>query len=252
MIGSNVLDRTPAQARRCFLLNVSRGGYVIKAAIFDIDGTLVDSVDLHAKAWQEALREFGHDVPFDKVRSQIGKGGDQLIPVFLTNQEQKQYGEKLEEFRGKLWKSKYMHLVKPLPKVRELVERIIEDGKKVALASSAKEDELEEYKRIARIDDLVRTETSSDDAERSKPHPDIFEAALQKLQEMPAADAVVIGDSPYDAQAAGKLGIPSIGVRSGGFADQELWSAGYAMLYNDCADLLAHYDESLLKATVAA
>lgn len=225
---------------------------MIKAVIFDIDGTLVDSVDLHARAWQEALREFGHDVPLEDVRQQIGKGGDQLLPVFLTKQEQLRIGTELESYRGKLWKSKYMASVRPFPQVRELVERILQDGKQIALASSAKADELEQYKRIAHVDDLIKKETSSDDAERSKPYPDIFEAAMAKLPGVDTAQAMVIGDSPYDAQAAGKIGIKSIGVRSGGFEEEQLRAAGYMVIYNDCADLLAHYGESPLGERAAA
>ncbi len=225
---------------------------MVKAVIFDIDGTLVDSVDLHARAWQEALRKYGHHVAFDDVRQQIGKGGDQLLPVFLTPEQQKQYGKQLEEERSQIWKSKYMHLVRPLPRVRELVQRILDDGKQVALASSAKGDELEFYKRVAHIDDLIKKETSSDDAQRSKPYPDIFQAALAKLPGVSAAEAMVVGDSPYDAEAAAKIGIRSIGVRSGGFPDEQLRGAGYVAIYDDCADLLKNYQESALKAKAAA
>ena len=225
---------------------------MIKAVIFDIDGTLVDSVDLHAQAWQEALRKYGHDVGFEEVRQQIGKGGDQLIPVFLSPEQQKQYGEQLEQDRSEIWKSKYMQSVQPFPRVRELVQRILDDGKQVALASSAKADELEFYKRRARIDDLVKKETSSDDAQRSKPYHDIFQAAMAKLQGVSASEAVVIGDSPYDAEAAGKIAIRSIGVLSGGFPEEQLRSAGYIAIYKDCADLLANYAQSPLKNVAGA
>jgi beta-phosphoglucomutase-like phosphatase (HAD superfamily) len=225
---------------------------LIKAVIFDIDGTLVDSVDLHARAWQEALRKFGHDVPLEDVHQQIGKGGDQLIPVFLTKQEQLRFGAELEEYRGKLWKAQYISSVRPFPKVRELVQKMMDDGKQIALASSAKGDELEQYKRIAHIDDLVKKETSADDAERSKPYPDIFEAALAKLHDVDASEAVVIGDSPYDAQAAGKIGVASIAVRSGGFPEEQLRAAGYVAIFDNCADLLAHYGQSLLASRAAA
>ena len=225
---------------------------MLKAVIFDIDGTLVDSVDLHARAWQDAFRKYGHDVAFADVRQQIGKGGDQLIPVFLTPQQQRQYGKQLEEDRSHIWKSQYMHRVRPFPRVRELVQRILNDGKQIALASSAKADELEFYKRLAKVDDLIKKETSSDDAERSKPYPDIFQAAMAKLHGVEASDAIVIGDSPYDAEAAGKIGIRSIGVRSGGFPDEQLRAAGYVSIYDDCAHLLANYDESPLKQRPAA
>ena len=225
---------------------------MIQAAIFDIDGTLIDSVDLHARAWQQALRQFGHDVPFDMVRHQIGKGGDQLVPVFLTRSEQQQYGKDLEEYRAKLWKQNYMHQVQAFPRVRPLFERLQEDGVRIALASSAKGDELEFYKRLAGIADLVDEATSSDDAERSKPHPDIFEAALSKLGEPDLSEVVAVGDSPYDAEAARKIDLRCIGVRCGGFPEQELLAAGCSAIYNDCTDLLHNYPQWVQAALRAA
>jgi HAD superfamily hydrolase (TIGR01509 family) len=225
---------------------------VIKAVIFDIDGTLIDSVDMHAHAWQEAFAKFGVKVAFDDLRSQIGKGGDQLIPVFLSKEEQERFGEALDKFRGELWKAKYMSQVKPFPGARQLVWRVRAEGLQVALASSAKADEVEFYKRVAHIEDLVEEQTSADDAERSKPHPDIFEAALARLKDVDAREAVTIGDSPYDAIAAGKLRMTSIGVLSGGFPEDELWKAGYSEIYRDCEDLLERYEESLLARRRAA
>jgi len=225
---------------------------MVKAVLFDIDGTLVDSVDLHARAWQEAFAKFGHDIPYEKIRSQIGKGGDQLLPKFLSPEEQKEHGKQLEEHRGELFKAKYMSQVKPLPRVRELLERVKKDGKQLALASSAKQDEIAIYKRIANIEDLVEEETSSDDAKRSKPHPDIFEAALERLHDVSAAEAVTVGDSPYDAIAAGKIKMKCIGVLSGGFSEGDLRAAGCSAIYRDCADLLDHYDQSLLASKRAA
>ena len=225
---------------------------MIKAVIFDIDGTLVDSVDLHARAWQEAFAHFDKNVEYDAVRSQIGKGGDQLIPVFLSKEEQERFGRQLDDYRGKLFKSQYLSQVKPFPRVRELVERVKNEGKQVALASSAKEDEVEIYKRIAHIEDLIEKQTSSDDAENSKPHPDIFEAALQRLHNVKPEEAVVLGDSPYDAIAAKKLNVPSIGVLSGGFPEDELRAAGYSEIYRDCSDLLQNYGSSMIARKKAA
>jgi HAD superfamily hydrolase (TIGR01549 family) len=225
---------------------------MIKAAIFDIDGTLIDSVDLHARAWQEAFAHFGRKVGFVAVRSQIGKGGDQLIPVFLSKQEQQRFGEELEKTRASLWKRKYMCQARPFPRVRELVQRVKDDGKRIALASSANSDEIGYYKQLAHIEDLVEEQTSADDAERSKPYPDIFQAALALLKDVSAPEAVAIGDSPYDAIAAGKLKMTSIGLLSGGFPERELWEAGYGEVYRDCADLLERYDQSLLARKKAA
>jgi HAD superfamily hydrolase (TIGR01549 family) len=219
---------------------------MIKAVIFDIDGTLVDSVDLHAKAWQETFKHFGRDVPYEEVRHQIGKGGDQLMPVFFSKEELDQFGKEMEEYRSKLFKNEYLPRVRPFPKVRELFERIKADGLKIALASSAKEEELQEYKKIAHIEDLVEEETSADDTDKSKPHPDIFEAALSLLGDVSAREAVVVGDTPYDAQAAGKIGLRTIGVLCGGFPESELRAAGCIEIYDGPADLLARYDESII------
>jgi HAD superfamily hydrolase (TIGR01509 family) len=235
-----------------FFFAFARGETMIKAVIFDIDGTLIDSVDLHAHAWQEAFARFGKKVSYDAVRSQIGKGGDQLLPVFLIPEEQQKFGEELEKYRSELYKKKYLPQVKPFPRVRELLQRIKDDGKQLALASSAAKDEVEVYKRIAHIEDLVEEQTSADDAERTKPHPDIFQAAVARLNNVRATEAIAIGDSPYDAIAAGKLNMTSIGVLSGGFPETDLREAGYSEIYEDCGDLLKRYEQSLLAKRRAA
>ena len=219
---------------------------MIKAVIFDVDGTLVDSVDLHARAWQEALAHFGKRVEYERVRYQIGKGGDQLMPVFLSEAELDEFGEELEKYRGELFKRDYLPRVKGFPSVRELFQRIKREGVSIALASSAKADELKTYKRIARIEDLVEEETSKDDAEKSKPHPDIFVASLEQLGDPPREQAIVIGDTPYDAEAAGRAGIKTVGMLSGGFPEADLRAAGCVRVYRDAADLLANYDASPL------
>jgi HAD superfamily hydrolase (TIGR01509 family) len=221
---------------------------MIAAAIFDIDGTLVDSVDLHAAAWQMALERFGKNVSLEKVRRQIGKGGDQLMPVFLSPIELKRFGAELEQYRSELFKRKFLPRVKAFPAVRQLFERIRQDGKRVALASSAKGDELKTYKKIAGIDDLIETETSSDDAERSKPYPDIFHAALAELGDVAPDAVLVVGDTPYDADAAGKANLRTLGLLCGGWSDNDLRKAGCVAIYRDPAELLELYDESPLAA----
>ncbi|MBV9862330.1 MAG: HAD family hydrolase [Alphaproteobacteria bacterium] len=218
---------------------------MIEAVVFDIDGTLVDSVDLHARAWQEAFARFGHRVGYGEVRSQIGKGGDQLMPVFLSQDEIDHRGEEIETWRSDLFKRRYLPRVQAFPEVRELFERVRRNGQRIALASSAKGDELAIYKKIAGIEDLVDDETSSDDAEKSKPHPDIFEAALERLGVAPER-AVAVGDSPYDAEAAGKIGLRTIGVLCGGFPEADLRAAGCIAIYRDPADLLLRFDASPL------
>ena len=217
---------------------------MIKAVVFDVDGTIVDSVVLHAEAWQEAFKKFGKEVALQAVRRQIGKGADQLLPVFFSPVELAQFGKELEEYRSALYKKEYLPHVTAFPKVRELFERIRQDGKRVVLASSAKGDELNTYKKIARIEDLTEAETSSDDAEKSKPHPDIFEAALGELGDVARNRVVVVGDTPYDAQAAAKADLHTIGLLCGGWNEKELRGAGCIAIYRDPAELLARYRES--------
>ena len=219
-----------------------------RAAIFDVDGTLLDSVDLHALAWREALAEFGHQVGFEQVRSQIGKGGDKLIPVFLSADEQKAHGQELEEWRGNRFKVKYLPLVRPFTAVPDLLRRAREAGFQIAVASSAKKDELEKYLEIAHIVDFVDVSVSSEDAAESKPAPDIFKIALTKLN-IEGPDAVAIGDTPYDAEAAGKARIPTIGVLSGGFSEKQLRDAGCVAVYPGPAGLFACFTASPLNAS---
>jgi len=120
-----------------------------KAAIFDVDGTLLDSVDLHALAWQEAMVKFGHDVGFEQVRGQIGKGGDKLIPHFLSEDAQRDHGREMEEWRGKRFKSEYLPLVRPFSAVPDLLRRVKDASVRIAVASSAKKNELDKYLDIA-------------------------------------------------------------------------------------------------------
>ena len=223
-----------------------------KNIIFDIDGTLVDSVDLHARAWQEAFRHFGFQFEFEEVRHQIGKGSDKLIPHFLSHDDNQRLGEQLDEFRGQLWKREYFPKVRPFPRVRDLFERLKHDGKRVVLASSAKGDEINRYKQIANIEDLVDRETSSDDVEESKPAPDIVHAALKQLGSPPPETAIMIGDTPYDVTAARGAGVACIAVLCGGFPERELREAGCIAVYRDPADLLDHYSTSPMGREKAA
>lgn len=219
---------------------------MIRAVIFDIDGTLIDSVDFHAESWQRTFRHFGKEIPFETVRHQIGKGSDQLLPVFWSREELDRLEQPLKDYRADLFHRDYLPRITAFPRVRELFERVRADGKRIALASSSKKEDLGRFKQIARITDLVDIETSGDDAEQSKPQPDIFEATLNRLGHPDPATAIVIGDTPYDARAAAKAGLRTIGVLCGGFPEPELRAAGCLALYRDPADLLEHYDDSPL------
>jgi len=218
-----------------------------KLVLFDIDGTILDSVDLHARAWEEAFQHFGYSFTFETIRAQIGKGGDQLLPVFLSDEDRKAKGDTIKEFRGELFKKKYLSKVKPFPGVRELFLKIKSNGQQIALASSAKGDEIGVFAKIAGVDDLLDTAASSADAEKSKPHPDIFEAALEKLGNSDDRNSVVVvGDSPHDAEAARKAGLQMVGVLCGGFAEADLRSAGARNVYAGPEELLHRYEESPL------
>lgn len=231
---------------QCGRIYLRRNKPIVTAVIFDIDGTLIDSVDLHAEAWRVAFERFGKKTSFAEVRRQIGKGGDQLMPVFLSQEELAKFAEPLNQVRSEVFKREFLPRVKAFPAVRQLFQRIRKDNKRIALASSAKGDELKTYKTIAGIDDLVEAETSSDDAERSKPYPDIFQAALAQLGDVRSEEVIVVGDTSYDAEAAAKANLRTVGVMSGGWSADELRRAGCIAIYRDPADLLARYDASPL------
>jgi HAD superfamily hydrolase (TIGR01509 family) len=216
----------------------------IKAAIFDVDGTIIDSNDAHVAAWDEAFRHFGKEFSGEKLRENIGKGADKYLPEFLNREELNTLGDKIDKYRSEVFKNKYRPHLQPFPKVRELFERIRSDGKRIALASSGKKSDVKVMKEIARIQDLVDCEITADDADESKPAPDIFESTLQKLGDLPASSVIAIGDTPFDAKAAKKVGIATVGVLCGGFSADELRAAGVIASYRDPADLLNQYEKS--------
>lgn len=223
----------------------------IKAVLFDVDGTLVDSNHFHAEAWHFAIAKFGQDIPVARIREQIGKGGDNLLPALLPRDFVDANKDAIEDYRADLFARDYMPRIRPFPQVRALFERVRAEDIRIVLASSGKEDEVAHHLELIDCADLVEASTSADDAERSKPCPDIFAAALAKLDGVTAADAAVVGDSPYDMQAAKALGLRTIGFRCGGFDEKLLREAGCDALYDDAADLLARFDESALAGTRA-
>lgn len=215
-----------------------------KAVLFDVDGTLVDTNDLHAAAWREALLNFGLDRPIAEIRWQIGKGGDNLLPTLFPQLSETQV-EEIDAFRGELFKRDYLPRAVPFPGVRALFERIAGTGARIVLASSSGKEEVHYHLGLIACEDLIAASTSRDDVESSKPCPDIFEAALAKVAPLPPPDAVVVGDSPWDVKAAGRAGIRTVGFRSGGFPDGALREAGACELYDGAEDLLARFDTSV-------
>jgi HAD superfamily hydrolase (TIGR01509 family) len=216
---------------------------MVKAALCDIDGTLVESNWLHAAAWKESFAVIGIELELEEVRRQIGKGGDELIPVFVPWWKRTYVEEPLKAYRKHVFAVDSMAQVKAFPKVRELMLRMKEAEIKVSLASSANQDDVKVYKRIAQIEDLVEESSSADDADRSKPHPDIFEATLKKLG-VRASEALALGDTPYDAEAAGRAGVWTVGVTTGGWSEQELMDAGCVEVWKDVGELLKNFERS--------
>jgi HAD superfamily hydrolase (TIGR01509 family) len=219
---------------------------VVKAVIFDIDGTLIDTVDFHASSWVRAFEHFGVTADFSDVRQQIGKGADRLMPLFLPPGISQECQKDIEEFRSALFKREYLPKVRAFPAVRALFQRIRSSGQRIVLGSSCTQEEIGCYKRIADIADMVDCESTSDDAHSSKPAPDIFLKALERAGSLLPEEAVVVGDTPYDAEAAKRAGIASIGVLCGGFREDELLRAGCLAVFRDPAHLLRDYLNSPL------
>jgi HAD superfamily hydrolase (TIGR01549 family) len=213
------------------------------AFIFDIDGTLVDSNELHVDSWDRSFRQFGKQFPREKLRAQIGKGSDQYLPEFLTPDEIDRLGKELDDYRSELFRKEYLPKVRPFPKVRELFHRIRDNNKRIVLASSGKKADTKYYVDLLAINNLIDGSVSGDDADNSKPAPDIFAASLKKLGGISPADAVTVGDTRFDIEAARKAGMKTIAFLCGGTSGVVLREAGAIAIYTDPADFLAHYDE---------
>lgn len=216
----------------------------LSAVLFDVDGTLVDSNDAHAQAWVRAFAE--HDIHADviAVRRLIGMGGDKLMPEVSGVAEESPLGERIASRRREIFSAEYLPDVQPLTDAGPLVAAIKARGFVTVAASSARRDELERLLDIAGAAAHMDGTTSSDDAEQSKPDPDIITAALEQARVSPG-QAVMIGDTPYDIEAARRAGVGTIAFRSGGWADADL--EGALAIYDGPADLLARLDESLLR-----
>jgi HAD superfamily hydrolase (TIGR01509 family) len=214
----------------------------LKAVILDLDGTLIDSNDAHARAFVEAGRELGFtDVSFHEVRWLIGMGGDKLIPKVFGVDSESDSGKRISERKGEIFKERFLGELAPTPGARALLERLREDGLRLIIATSASDDDKGKLLARAGVEDLVDETTSASDVEESKPAPDLVEAALD-LAGAPSERVVMVGDTPYDIEAAARAGVPVIAVRCGGWADEDL--SGALAIYDDPAHLLREYDSS--------
>jgi HAD superfamily hydrolase (TIGR01549 family) len=213
--------------------------YRLKAVLLDIDGTLIDSNDKHTDCWIEAFKHFGKEVERKTIRMQIGKGGDLLVPDTLNAREMREIGEPLKKYRGELWKRDYMQTVQPFPGVVDAIRAVYDSGIKVAFASSSNPDEVEYYVELLGVGDLLEGTTSKGDAEVSKPSPEIFEAALDRVKTDPA-HSLVVGDTPYDILAAHRIPVPCAALMCGGFPRETLTKAEF--LFDDLAAMVKELD----------
>src|SRR3712207_1716542 len=216
-----------------------------KAVFLDIDGTLMDTNSLHIEAWAQAFEEVGARPPRSSIHHEVGKGSDKLIPEFVEEGKAERVSELHSEYYGKLQEGGH-----PLPAAKELIASLVERGYEVWLATSAKPEELEHHMEELGAEGKISAVVSSDEAAESKPAPDIFGLALERAGAAPE-DAVVVGDSLWDIEAAKEAGVRAAAVMTGGaFSRAELEEAGAYAVYEDCADLLeAGFPEELNPTT---
>lgn len=219
-----------------------------QAILFDIDGTLVDSNNFHVLAWAEAFHAAGHDIRLSELHAHIGKGADNYVKALLPHASEEE-AEALGDAHGRLFKQHYSHRLKAFPHARDLLRRCKDEGLIVMLASSASGEELDHHLDVMGARDIVDGFTSADDVGCSKPCPDVFETAARKAGVTPD-EALAVGDTPYDIEAAHGAGIRSVAVRSGLFPDRQL--TGAIAIYDDVAEILDNFTESPLSGRQAS
>jgi HAD superfamily hydrolase (TIGR01549 family) len=213
----------------------------LRGVLLDVDGTLIDSNDAHASSWADTFREFGFDVPFDRVRPLIGEGGDKLLPELTGLDHESDLAERLYARRKEIFNTNYLSSLRAFDGAHELLARFRQDDLRLVVATSAQREELNKLLDQAGLEELVDRKTSSSDAEHSKPDPDIIEAAL-KRGELDASEAIMLGDTPYDVEAALRAGVQCVALRSGGWSDRALADA--IAIYDDARHLLREYQRS--------
>ncbi len=215
-----------------------------KVVFFAIHGTLLDSRDLNAQAWQETLRQFGKEVDVEDVHGHLRSGADHLMSVFLPPVQVESQGREIERYQEALFWSKYAYRARAFPQVRELFERLDLDGYRIVFASSVSSKDLHRCKRLTQVGALLDEATPIDD--QSTLQSDQFLAALDSLKTVGPDEMILVGDKPHEARAAGRVGLHTIGLLCGGTPEEQLRGAGCTEVYRDCSELLAQYDRSLL------
>jgi HAD superfamily hydrolase (TIGR01509 family) len=193
----------------------------IRGVILDVDGTLIDSNDAHAHAWVDAFTEAGIQVEYEQVRRLIGKGGDKLMPEVSGIEKDSEQGKQIADRRSEIFSTRYLTTLKPFPGTRDLLVRMRDAGLKLVVASSAEGEELEQLLKVAQAEDLIEEKASSSDAEESKPDPDIVQAAIHDSGFKPE-ELLMLGDTPYDIEAATRASVRTVALRAGGWQDQDL------------------------------
>jgi HAD superfamily hydrolase (TIGR01509 family) len=209
----------------------------------DVDGTLVDSNTAHARAWADVLQAAGFDVPVERLQRLIGMGSDKLLPAAAGIEKDSPQGKQLSERRKKVFQERYLPTLRPTPGAHELIDALRREGFRLMVASSAEGEELKALLAVCDATDLADDTPPPEQVDRSKPAPDVVEAALARLG-MLASEAIMLGDTPYDVESSGRAGVGMIGVRSGGWSAEDLH--GCLAVYDDPADLLAHIASSPL------
>lgn len=215
---------------------------MLPAAILDIDGTLVDTNYHHAVAWYRAFRQHGIVLPVWRVHRHIGMGGDQVVAALAGQTTEEEQGDDIRAAEQELYGT-LIEEVQPFEGARELIAELKDRGHRVVLASSAKKEEVEHYLDLLDARDLADGWTTAADVEATKPAPDLVRAAVEQAG---GGDAVMIGDTTWDCEAAGRAGVPAIAVLTGGFAEQELVDAGAVAVFESIADLRGRLGETPL------
>ncbi len=214
-----------------------------QAAILDVDGTLVDTNYQHALAWYRAFRQHDFVVPIWKIHRSIGMGGDQLLPHLIGEEAAEEHGEQISAAEDPLFKV-MIEECEPFEGAHDLIAELRERDRTVILASSAKASDIEHYLDLLDARELANDWTMSDDVEQTKPEPDLVRAALEKAG---TDDAIMVGDTPWDVEAARRAGIETIGVLTGGFSDEELREAGAVQVFESIAELRERIGETALR-----
>lgn len=222
----------------------------LRAVLVDIDGTLVDSNDAHTRTWIRVLARHGHAFPHEAVRPLIGKGGDKLVAELLGPAAERADSTALADERSELFASTELYELKPTRGARALLQKLRDVGLQVVVATSAQASEADALLRQAGLDDLIDQAADSGDAAASKPDPDIVQSALRKAGARPS-EAIMLGDTPHDVEAARKAGVPVIALRCGGWWNDDAF-AGATAIYDDPAELLDLFDESPLDPSARA